>query len=54
MDTKIGKKLTMVKEEFPEDQELAGDIKYLKDLLKKKWTHIYKNSKKSESVELIK
>ena len=35
----------MVKEEHPDDVELAGEIKLFKDLLKKKWTIIYKNSK---------
>jgi len=45
VDTKIGKKLTAVKEDFPEDIELQADIKQLKELLKKKWLHIHKSSK---------
>lgn len=45
VDTKIGKKLSIVKEDYPDDVELAGDIKFFKDQLKKKWTAIYKNSK---------
>ena len=45
VDTKIGKKLSMVKEDHPDDVELAGEIKLFKDLLKKKWTNIYKSAK---------
>ena len=45
VDTKIGKKLSSVKEEHPDDVELAEDIRLFKDLLKKKWTNIYKASK---------
>lgn len=39
--TKIGKKLSMVKDDHPDDVELSGEIKFLKDLLKKKWQKIY-------------
>lgn len=35
----------MVNENHPDNIEIADDIKFLKQLLKKKWTHIYKNSK---------
>ncbi len=51
VETKIGKKLSMVKEDHPDDIELAGEIKLFKDLLKKKWTHIYKSAKPKKETQ---
>lgn len=40
--TMIGKKLTAVEEEFPDDAKLTEELKYYKQTLKKKWLAVYK------------
>ena len=45
-DTMIGKRLTAVKEEFPDDKIISQKLANIKSLLKKKWSAIYNISKK--------
>lgn len=53
VETKIGKKLSMVKDDYADDTKVAGDIILYKAGLKKKWQIIYKKSKPVNEEELL-